>query len=127
MSDHYFSERSNSKLEGVDERLIRVATLALQLSPIDFGITEGVRTLERQKQLVKAGASRTLKSKHLEGKAIDVVAYVGGKVAWDWPLYEKIAKAFKQAAAELDVNIKWGGDWTTFKDGPHFELVDTNV
>lgn len=119
-----FSERSNSKLEGVDERLIRIATLALQLSPVDFGITEGVRTLERQKELVKAGASRTLKSKHLEGKAIDVVAYVGGKVAWDWPLYEKIAKAFKQAAAELEISIKWGGDWATFKDGPHFELVD---
>ena len=94
---HTFSEKSNTKLEGVDERLIRVATLALQLSPVDFGITEGVRTLERQKELVKAGASRTLKSKHIEGKAIDVVAYVGGKVAWDWPLYEKIAKAFKQA------------------------------
>ena len=124
MTDHVFSERSNTKLEGVDERLIRVATLALQLSPVDFGITEGVRTLERQKELVKAGASRTLKSKHLEGKAIDVVAYVGGKVAWDWPLYEKIAKAFKQAAAELEVNIKWGGDWATFRDGPHFQLED---
>ena len=121
---HTFSEKSNSKLEGVDERLIRVATLALQLSPVDFGITEGVRTLERQKELVKAGASRTLRSKHLEGKAVDVVAYVNGKVAWDWPLYEKIAKAFKQADAELDVDIKWGGDWATFKDGPHFELVD---
>ena len=119
-----FSERSNSKLEGVDERLIRVATLALQLSPVDFGITEGVRTLERQKELVKAGASRTLRSKHLEGKAIDVVAYVGGKVAWDWPLYEKIAKAFKQAADELDVKIKWGGDWVNFKDGPHFQLEE---
>ena len=124
MTDHQFSEKSNSKLYGVDERLVRVAALALQLSPVDFGITEGVRTLERQKELVKAGASRTLKSKHLEGKAIDVVAYVGGKVAWDWPLYEKIAKAFKQAAAELDVNIKWGGDWATFKDGPHFQLED---
>ena len=121
---HTFSEKSNSKLEGVDERLIRVATLALQLSPVDFGITEGVRTLERQKELVKAGASRTLRSKHLEGKAVDVVAYVNGKVAWDWPLYEKIAKAFKQAAAVLDVNIKWGGDWVTFKDGPHFQLED---
>ena len=105
---HRFSEKSNTKLDGVDERLIRVATLALQLSPVDFGITEGVRTLDRQKELVKAGASRTLRSKHLEGKAVDVVAYVGGKVAWDWPLYEKIAKAFKQAAAELEVNIKWG-------------------
>lgn len=124
MTDHQFSEKSNSKLDGVDERLVRVAALALQLSPVDFGITEGVRTLERQKELVKAGASRTLKSKHIEGKAIDVVAYVGGKVAWDWPLYEKIAKAFKQAAAELDVNIKWGGDWATFKDGCHFELVE---
>lgn len=124
MTDHQFSEKSNSKLDGVDERLIQVATLALQLSPVDFGITEGVRTLERQKELVRAGASRTLKSKHLEGKAIDVVAYVGGKVAWDWPLYEKIAKAFKQAAAELDVNIKWGGDWVTFKDGCHFQLED---
>ena len=124
MTDHTFSEKSNTKLEGVDERLVQVAHLALQLSPVDFGITEGVRTLERQKELVKAGASRTLKSKHLEGKAIDVVAYVGGKVAWDWPLYEKIAKAFKQAAAELDVNIKWGGDWATFKDGPHFQLED---
>lgn len=122
--EHIFSERSNSKLEGVDERLIRVATLALQLSPVDFGITEGVRTLERQKELVKAGASRTLKSKHLEGKAIDVVAYVGGKVAWDWPLYEKIAKAFKQAADELDVKITWGGNWATFKDGPHFQLEE---
>lgn len=124
MTDHTFSEKSNTKLEGVDERLVQVAHLALQLSPVDFGITEGVRTLERQKELVRAGASRTLKSKHLEGKAIDVVAYVGGKVAWDWPLYEKIAKAFKQAAAELDVNIKWGGDWVTFKDGPHFQLED---
>lgn len=122
--EHVFSERSNSKLEGVDERLIRVATLALQLSPVDFGITEGVRTLERQKELVKAGASRTLKSKHLEGKAIDVVAYVSGKVAWDWPLYEKIAKAFKQAADELDVKITWGGNWATFKDGPHFQLEE---
>ena len=124
MTDHTFSEKSNTKLEGVDERLVQVAHLALQLSPVDFGITEGVRTLERQKELVRAGASRTLKSKHLEGKAIDVVAYVGGKVAWDWPLYEKIAKAFKQAAAELDVNIKWGGDWVTFKDGPHIQLED---
>lgn len=124
MSDHYFSERSNSKLEGVDERLIRVATLALQLSPIDFGITEGVRTLERQKELVKAGASRTLKSKHLEGKAIDVVAYVGGKVAWDWPLYKKIAEAFKQAAKELEIEIECGADWVRFPDGPHVQLKD---
>ena len=124
MTDHVFSEKSNTKLEGVDERLIRVATLALQLSPVDFGITEGVRTLERQKQLVKAGASRTLRSKHLEGKAIDVVAYLDGEVRWDWPLYEKIAKSFKQAADELGYKVTWGGSWATFKDGPHFQIED---
>lgn len=124
MTTHVFSEKSNSKLVGVDERLVRVATLALQLSPVDFGITEGLRTLERQKQLVKAGASKTLRSKHLEGKAIDVVAYLDGEVRWDWPLYEKIAKAFKQAADELGYKITWGGNWATFKDGPHFQIED---
>lgn len=119
-----FSEKSKSKLEGVDPRLVQIAVLALQLSPVDFGITEGLRTLERQKQLVKAGASKTLKSKHLEGKAIDVVAYLDGEVRWDWPLYEKIAKAFKQAADELNYKITWGGSWATFKDGPHFQIED---
>lgn len=121
---HEFSEKSKSKLNGVDSRLVQIAVLALQLSPVDFGITEGLRTLERQKQLVKAGASKTLRSKHLEGKAIDVVAYLDGEVRWDWPLYEKIAKAFKQAADELGYKITWGGNWATFKDGPHFQIED---
>jgi len=121
---HEFSEKSKSKLNGVDPRLVQIAVLALQLSPVDFGITEGLRTLERQKQLVKAGASKTLRSKHLEGKAIDVVAYLDGEVRWDWPLYEKIAKAFKQAADELGYKITWGGNWATFKDGPHFQIED---
>lgn len=121
---HKFSARSMSKLDGVDPRLVQTAVLALQLSPVDFGITEGLRTLERQKQLVKAGASKTLKSKHLEGKAIDVVAYLDGEERWDWPLYEKIAKAFKQAADELGYKITWGGSWATFKDGPHFQIED---
>lgn len=121
---HEFSAKSQSKLEGVDPRLVQTAILALQLSPVDFGITEGLRTLERQKQLVKAGASKTLKSKHLEGKAIDVVAYLDGEVRWDWPLYEKIAKAFKQASDELGYKVTWGGSWATFKDGCHFQIED---
>ena len=116
------SKRSNERLIGVHPDLVRVVHRALQLSPIDFGISEGLRTMERQIQLKKAGASKTLNSRHLSGHAVDVVAYIGSEVRWDWPLYEQIAAAFKQAAKELDVPITWGGDWTTLKDGPHFEL-----
>jgi len=116
------SKRSNERLIGVHPDLVRVVHRALQLSPIDFGISEGLRTMERQIQLKKVGASKTLNSRHLSGHAVDVVAYIGKEVRWDWPLYEQIAAAFKQAAKELDVPITWGGDWTTLKDGPHFEL-----
>ena len=117
-----FSKRSRSKLQGVNPDLVKVMERAIEITPIDFGITEGLRTVERQKQLYEAGASKTMNSKHLRGDAVDVVAYVGGQVSWDWPLYDAIAVAVKQAANELDIDITWGGDWTTFKDGPHFEL-----
>ncbi|EFO7793056.1 M15 family metallopeptidase [Escherichia coli] len=73
-------------------------------------------------QLVAEGKSQTMNSRHLTGDAVDVVAYIGSQVSWEWPLYEKIAQAFKQAAAELGIAIEWGGDWKTLKDGPHFQL-----
>jgi peptidoglycan L-alanyl-D-glutamate endopeptidase CwlK len=92
-----------------------------------FGLTCGVRTLEEQKVLVKKGASKTLKSRHIPAPngyshAVDVVAFIDGKVRWDWPLYDKIAKAMKAAAKSEKVQIEWGGDWVSFKDGPHFQL-----
>lgn len=118
------SQRSVKNLEGVNHKLRMVVERALSLSEVDFGITEGVRSLERQKELVAAGKSQTMRSYHLRGNAVDVVAYVEGKVSWDWGLYEKIAKAFKEAAKELDVKITWGGDWKTFKDGPHFQIEE---
>jgi len=111
-----------SKLDGVHPDLIRVVRRAIQLTEIDFTITEGRRTIERQKQLVAAGASRTMNSRHITGHAVDFAALVGGKVRWDWPLYAKIAAVFKRAAKELGVFIVWGGDWKSFKDGPHVEL-----
>ena len=114
--------KSIDKLIGVHPDLAKVVKLAAQKSPLDFVITEGVRSLERQKQLVAAGASKTLKSRHLTGHAVDLAAKVGGEVRWDWPLYAKLAQAMKEAAIELKVSIQWGGDWKTFKDGPHFQL-----
>lgn len=116
------SSRSLAKLEGVHPDLVRVVHRAITLTPVDFGITEGLRTKERQRQLVAQGASRTMNSRHLTGHAVDVVAYVGGEVRWDWPLYPRIAKAFREAARIEGVKIVWGGDWPRLRDGPHFEL-----
>lgn len=117
-----FSVRSRRALEGVHPDLVAVAEAALALSPVDFMVTEGLRSPARQAALIKAGASRTLNSRHLTGHAIDVAAVVGGQVRWDWPLYPRIAAAFKQAAQARDVKIVWGGDWPRLRDGPHFEL-----
>ena len=114
--------RSRMNLRGVHPDLVKVVERAIELTEVDFTVTEGLRTKERQKQLFAAGASMTLNSRHLTGHAVDVAALVGGKVRWDWPLYGRIASAFKQAAKELDIPIVWGGDWTKLRDGPHFEL-----
>lgn len=117
-----FSPRSVQRLQGVHPRLVSCVHRALALSSVDFAVLEGVRTMERQKQLVAAGASQTMRSRHLTGHAVDLGAIVDGQVRWDWPLYDRIAAAMKQAAGELGVPLEWGGDWTTFKDGPHFQL-----
>lgn len=122
MSKFRLSRRSKKKLVGVDEDLQRVVKRALELTEIDFGVTEGVRTLERQRGLFNSGASMTMNSRHLTGRAVDLVAYIGSEVRWDWPLYHKLADAMKAAAGELGVEIVCGADWTTFPDGPHFQL-----
>lgn len=113
--------RSIANLRGVHPDLVAVVKRAIELTPIDFTVTEGLRTKERQAQLLKAGASKTMNSRHITGHAVDLAAWVDG-IRWDWPLYAKIAIAMKTAASELDIPIIWGGDWRTFKDGPHFEL-----
>lgn len=117
------SERSLRKLEGVHDDLVKVVKRAIEITEVDFAVTEGLRTKKRQEELVKAGASKTMKSRHLTGHAVDLAAVVGSEIRWDWSLYPKIANAVKKAAYELDVPIEWGGDWKTFKDGPHFQLT----
>ena len=116
------SNRSRTRMKGVHPALVAVVEGAIARTPVDFMITEGVRTPARQAALVRAGASRTLKSRHLTGHAVDVAALVEGRVRGDWPLYARIAEAFKAAAKELETPIVWGGDWPTLRDGPHFEL-----
>lgn len=115
-------QRSLSRLEGVHPDIVKLVKRAAAISDLDFTVLEGLRTKERQKQLLAKGATRTMKSRHLTGHAVDLGVMVDGEVRWDWPLYHKLAKVVKQAANDSGVPIEWGGDWRTFKDGPHWQL-----
>lgn len=145
------SSRSLTRLNGVDPKLVAVVKRAIQLTTVDFVVTEGLRTLETQRKYVAAGKSQTLASKHLEGKAVDLVAYVDARVSWELNVYDNVADAMAKAAKELKVPLKWGAAWNVpditkwngtmedamnhyiderrkqgrrpFIDGPHFELV----
>lgn len=147
MSKFKLSQRSRGHLVGVHSDMVNVVSRAIELTPIDFGITEGLRTVERQKKLVASGASKTMNSRHITGHAVDVAAYIGSTVRWDWGLYVQIAEAFQKAAQELNIPVVWGGCWMVINrvpdldaavaqyaerkrreggrpllDGPHFEL-----
>jgi len=142
-------KRSRAKLIGVHPDLVRVVKRALEISSVDFAVHAGKRTPEEQLKLVKAGASQTLKSRHLTGHAVDLVPVINGKLRWVWPPIYTIARAMKQAAAEFGQTLRWGGVWdhrletleepledrvadyvsarkalgkSAFLDGPHFEL-----
>lgn len=124
--------RSITRLQGVHPDLVAIVNRAVVITVQPFIITEGLRTLERQQKLVEAGASQTLRSRHLTGHAVDLAAFIdmdgtgdytsGDNIRWDWPLYKTLSIAMKDAAKELNLTIEWGGDWKTFKDGPHFQL-----
>lgn len=115
--------RSETNMRGVHADLVKVVRRAAELSPVAFTVIEGLRTVDRQRQLVAQGASKTMNSRHITGHAVDLAPHrPDGQIAFDWPLYHKLAPAMKQAAKELGVSITWGGDWASFADGPHFEL-----
>lgn len=151
MNGFSLSQRSIERLDGVDDRLVDVVCRAIEITTVDFGVTEGLRTVETQRQYVATGKSQTMDSKHLRGEAVDLVAYINGQVSWELNLYDNIADAMKQAAIEKNVAIRWGAAWSVldirlwrgtmeeammyyidirrkmnkrpFIDGPHFELV----
>lgn len=122
MKENTFSNRSILFLNDVHPDLSKLAYKALELSVVDFGISEGLRSIERQKKLYAEGKSKTLNSRHLSGHAIDVMAYPTRSVSWDFKYYQEIAVAFKNASSILNIPVEWGGDWKPFCDGPHFQL-----
>ena len=121
-----FNERSIARLHGIHPDLVKVITEAAEEYETKFGvnieISEGLRTKERQAQLLKAGASQTMNSRHLTGHAVDIHFIVAGKADWSWPLFRKFAVIVKDIAEDHQIPVTWGGDWKKFKDGPHFEL-----
>ena len=150
------SQRSLDRLDGVHPKLVETVKKAIEYTDVDFGVIYGVRDLETQKKLFESGKSQTMKSKHLiqdtgYSHAVDVVAYDGSDVVWEINVYDDICDAFKQAAIEKGVAIKWGAAWSEgdirfykgnaefhmnryidkrradgrrpFIDGPHFELI----
>lgn len=151
MSEFKLSRRSLDRLEGVDERLVSVVKFAIHATKTDFGVIQGLRTVEQQKELVAKGASQTMKSKHLDGLAVDLMAYINGRGSWELNLYDDLADAMKEGAELAGVSVRWGAAWhiddirewkrsmedamndyidlrrsqgrRPFIDGPHFELM----
>lgn len=145
------SSRSLRNLQGVNTALVEVVKRAIELTKVDFAVTEGLRSVERQQELVAKGASQTMQSKHITGKAVDLTAFLDNRISWEIALYDEIADAMRQAAIEQSVPIRWGAAWSVpdirlwtgtmeeamnsyvderrrqgkrpFIDAPHFELV----
>ena len=122
-NDYELSLRSLENLKKVHPDLKKLVRIALQVSRYDFTVTEGIRTEERQRMLVETGKSTTMNSRHLHGLAVDVMVYdENGKGTWEMPYYEAVADAFAEASRITGITVEWGGDWRSFKDGPHFQL-----
>jgi peptidoglycan L-alanyl-D-glutamate endopeptidase CwlK len=111
--------RSRQRLSGVHPDLVAVVKRAIQITEQDFAVLEGIRNINRQRDLFKAGKSTTMNSRHLTGHAVDLAPW---PISWEWEGFYPIADAMKQAAEELDIDLEWGGDWKSFPDGPHFQL-----
>ena len=146
------STRSEGRLGGIEPDLIEVVKTAITLTKIDFGVTCGMRTVKEQEALVAKGASQTMKSKHLEGRAVDLVAYIGPNITWALNMYDDLADAMAEASRTHGVPLKWGAAWTVgniaewdgsmedamnnyvdlrrsqgrrpFIDAPHFEMIE---
>lgn len=119
---HTLTSRDRTRLVGVHPDLVRLVERVAAISPMPFVVLEGVRSVAQQRKNVASGASKTMNSRHLTGHAVDLAPVVNGKVSWDWPLYHKLAAIVKKAAADLKLPVEWGGDWRSFKDGPHWQL-----
>lgn len=117
-----YHARTMANLSGVHADLVKVILLALENTEVPFLVTEGLRTMKRQRELVAQGASTTLKSRHLTGHAVDIVPLVGNEVCWKTPAFTIPLDAIRKAAKTLGIDVEFGADWKSFKDHPHVQL-----
>lgn len=114
---------SEDKLSGVNYRL---ADFIRQLSvecAYPFIVTEGLRTKARQRELFKNGATKTLNSRHLVGRAVDIAPIVGGaKVSWEWKDFTPIIECARALAPRFGIELVFGYDWGW--DAPHIEMKE---
>jgi peptidoglycan L-alanyl-D-glutamate endopeptidase CwlK len=108
-------------MKGIHPDLRKVMDRAIAITDMDFTVLEGLRTLAQQRRYYTTGKSKTMRSRHLTGHAIDIAPMVDGKVTWDWAVYDRLAPIIKKAAQDVGVKIEWGGDWK-WRDGPHWQL-----
>ena len=116
------SQLSLERLEGVDERLKAVVIECAARCPFPFNVSEGLRTEEKQREYVKQGRSKTMKSKHLTGKAVDLYPLSMDRKVVDWSRFDELADLMQQVASDQGTEIVWGGNWKTLVDKCHFEL-----
>ena len=136
---YQLSQRSIDSLKGVHPKLIILMGVSIMDSPVDFTVTAGVRTTEQQKALYAQGRTKpgavvtnadgvALKSNHQVkadgcGHAVDLYPYCNGAVQVnDVAKLKQVAAHIKDTAKKLGYAVEWGGDWTSIKDYPHFEL-----
>ncbi len=127
---YVLGQRSQKKLEGVHPDLVKVVQRAIQITPIDFSVVDGLRTMAEQIAYVKSGASQTLDSRHLTGHAVDLTAWVGQKIRWELDLLCKIASAMRSAANESGISLRWGANWDillTDSDSPTEDIVQEYI
>lgn len=119
--------RDESRLKRLHPDLLKIVRRAAQITTVPFTILQADRTVAQQRANVARGVSKTMRSRHLispDGlvRAVDIAPLEGSTPSFAWPLYFKLAPIMKQAAKDVGVPVEWGGDWTSFKDGPHWQL-----
>ena len=123
-----FGKKSKERLKGIDTRLVKVLNELIKI--MDVTIIEGVRSAERQEELLEKGATKVKYSKHMEGKAVDLAPY-----PIDWNNkdgFHYMGGMIRGIAKQLNVPIRWGGDWDSdgdvkdngFDDLVHIEIKD---
>lgn len=130
MSNVKLGQRSLDRLKGVNPSLVAVFKRACETMPFDVTVLEGLRSYERQQELLMKGATKVSVSRHMSGNALDIAPY---PIDWnDLERFQIVAEHMFKAAEELGVVIRWGGTWertftkpvkwAKFLDAPHFEL-----